>query len=487
MIAAEEVLQLLHTLAAHPVVPPMDRLPADDEALHTLLTELIGGERSRYAAECRRAAAEAGITLEELARRAEFLLACLILPQAGTYYELLGITPNASPEEIRQRWAVLIQRYHPDHLGRSDGWVADQARRLIEAYQTLKNPERRRCYDTALLRERATVTEGRRYWSARHSTRKAQPTRQRWMPLILLMIGLAGFTWVNLGRRSQPLPHAALPPQPKLLDAWQQGLLSPPPARPSSGHREPAAAEKAPDPEPAPMEVSEQSADSTPSWTWQAPPESEGEPSPDMPTHAVAPHEPSWPSVKAKVPRPLAMRDLASSDAVRVARLAPLPPPVAETYSPATESTQLALIPPVTVVRIPPDQAGTGAAPIEDEPLVLIETFRAAYEREDLATLMRLFAASPREGDTVGWEAVQALYARNFATLDQIHYELRRLEALTPATNESQVVRGWFRIRAVRRDDPTRLVDASGPVHWVLRREANALRIAEIHYELSRR
>jgi hypothetical protein len=100
---------------------------------------------------------------------------------------------------------------------------------------------------------------------------------------------------------------------------------------------------------------------------------------------------------------------------------------------------------------------------------------------------MSLFAAAPRERDTVGRSAVQALYARNFATLDQIHYELRRLEVTAPAANESQVVRGWFRIRAVRRDDPSRLVDASGPVHWVLRREANALCIAEIHYELSRR
>jgi hypothetical protein len=122
-----------------------------------------------------------------------------------------------------------------------------------------------------------------------------------------------------------------------------------------------------------------------------------------------------------------------------------------------------------------------------DEPLVLIETFRAAYEREDLGALMRLFAAAPRERDAVGRWAVQALYARNFAALDQIHYELSRLEAMAPAANESQVVHGWFRIRAVRRDDPSRPVDTVGAVRWVLHREASALRIAEIHYELNRR
>jgi hypothetical protein len=82
---------------------------------------------------------------------------------------------------------------------------------------------------------------------------------------------------------------------------------------------------------------------------------------------------------------------------------------------------------------------------------------------------------------------VQGLYARNFESLEQIHYELTRLESPAPATNNALLVRGWFRIRAARRDAPTQRVEATGPVHWVLRREANALRIAEIHYELSGR
>jgi hypothetical protein len=80
---------------------------------------------------------------------------------------------------------------------------------------------------------------------------------------------------------------------------------------------------------------------------------------------------------------------------------------------------------------------------------------------------------------------VRALYARNFDELDQIHYELTRLETMAPASMDSLVVQGWFRIRAIRRDDPSQPVDAAGPVRWVLRREADVLRIAEIHYVLS--
>jgi ketosteroid isomerase-like protein len=509
MIPGEEVLQLLRTLAAHSVVPSMDRLPANDEALHALLAELIGGERSCYAAECRRVAAEAGITVEELAGRAEFLLACLLLPCSDTYYERLGVTPNATLGEIRRRWAALIQRYHPDHLGRSDGWVADQARQLIEAYQTLKDPERRRDYDAALLRERAAVTEGRGHGSAPHSTRIARPMRQRWMPLMLLMIGLAGFTWVYLGGAPQPLPEATLPPPPKLLETRQQALLSSPLARPASLRRGPSAAEKAPDLEPLPMEASEPWPEPTSLWGWQPAPESEGEPSPEMPSYAVAQQDASWAGVRQKIPRRLAAPDVSSSDTPRGVRRGPSP--AAGTRSPTTEparilralrsavvsaalpseetrstTLQAAASPAVTAAQTPRDQAGTGASPLADEPLVLIETFRAAYEREDLGALMRLFTATPRERDVVGRSAVQALYARNFAALDQIHYELNRLEAMAPAANDSQVVHGWFRIRAVRRDDPSRPVDAAGAVRWVLRREANALRIAEIYYELNR-
>ncbi|HEX9843064.1 MAG TPA: DnaJ domain-containing protein, partial [bacterium] len=436
----------------------MNQLPPHDEALHALLVEIAGGERSCYAESLTQVASDAGIRPEELARRAEFLLACLILPQSGTYYELLGVPPHATPEEIRQRWAVLIQRYHPDHLGRSDGWVADQARRLIEAYQTLKDPERRRHYDAALLRERAEVIEERRYGSARHSTRTARPMRQRWMPLILLMVALAGLTWVYLRGTPPSLPLAALPPAPKLLAAGRQGLLSPSQAHPSSGQREPAA-EKAPNPEPAPVEVSEPSPDSTPSATWQAPPAREDAPPIDRPTYAIVQPETLGPSAKGKVHHLVPAPGAPVSGTVRATRRVSLPSPAAETRPPTTEAGQLpealravalpkalpleeAPSPPpqaatmaaVTVTRLPPDQAGAEAAQIDDEPLVLIEAFRAAYEREDLDTLMRLFASAPRERYAVGWAAVQGLYARNFESLEQIHYELTRLESPAPAT-----------------------------------------------------
>jgi ketosteroid isomerase-like protein len=513
MISLEHVDQLLHALAAHPVLPSMDLLPAHDEVLHALLAELAGGEHSRYAEMVSHVATEAGITPEELTRRAKFLLACLILPRGGTYYEMLGVAPSARPEEIRQRWATLIQRYHPDHFDRSDTWISDQARRLIEAYQTLRDSERRRLYDAALACERASVTEQRRQGNPRQLRRKPWP-RRRWVPPLLMGVGLAGFIGVYLWRPPQPLPQAALPPAPKLLEGWQRPALLNPAVFPSSPRSTPLA-EGEPEPEPMPPEMSERS---------QKPAPGSNAPTTDM-SEAQAPQEPPTPTVTqhetlsaiaiATVLPTLTESDGSSLDATPIAQRKSPPDPALEAPPPATEPPQLQKerrsaekpkgslptkvqkvspkvvpTPPAPVVSVEPDRTAGGVvptrvAPSEDDPLSLIETFRAAYERKDLGAMMSLFVSAPREREAVGRSAVRALYARNFDELDQIHYELTRLETMAPASMDSLVVQGWFRIRAIRRDDPSQPVDAAGPVRWVLRREADVLRIAEIHYVLS--
>ncbi len=514
MISPEQVHQLLHTLAAHPVLPSMDRLPANDEVLHALLADLAGGERSRYAEMVGYVATEAGITPQELARRAKFLLACLILPRAGTYYEMLGVAPSARPEEIRQRWATLIQRYHPDYFDRSDGWVSDQARRLIEAYQTLRDPERRRHYDTALACERASVTAQRRQGSLRQLRRKPWP-RRRWVTPIILVVGLAGFSGVYVWYPPQPLPQAALPPAPKLLEGWQRPALLNPAVFPSSPRLTPQA-EGVPEPEPVPPEMPERSQEPAPESDSQTTHMSEAQAPEEMPTLIVTQHETSSAVAITRLLRALTEPDGSSLDATPVAPRKSPPRPAVDAPPPATEPPQFqkerrptakiegslaqkvatvsprgVSTPPAPVVSIEPDRTAgrvvpARVAPSEDDPLSLIETFRAAYERKDLGAMMRLFVSAPREREAVGRSAVQALYARNFDGLDQIHYELTRLETMAPASIDSLVVQGWFRIRAIRRDNPSQLVDAAGPVRWVLRREADGLRIAEIHYVLSR-
>lgn len=62
------------------------------------------------------------------------------------YYELLGVARDASPEEIKKAYRKQAMRYHPD---RNNGSPEAEARfkELAEAYEVLKDPDRRARYD----------------------------------------------------------------------------------------------------------------------------------------------------------------------------------------------------------------------------------------------------------------------------------------------------------------------------------------------------
>jgi ketosteroid isomerase-like protein len=121
------------------------------------------------------------------------------------------------------------------------------------------------------------------------------------------------------------------------------------------------------------------------------------------------------------------------------------------------------------------------------ETLALIESFRAAYERKDLAAVMALFGAEARDRNVAGRQAVEQLYVRNFAALDGIRYDLVQLGLKAPAGNGDLVVEGRFRIRATLLTGKPRPMDVAGPIRWLVRREGGTLRIVGIEYEASAR
>lgn len=62
------------------------------------------------------------------------------------YYEILGVSRTASQEEIRKAFRKLAKEYHPD-VNREAG-SGEKYREINEAYEVLKDPEKRKKYDT---------------------------------------------------------------------------------------------------------------------------------------------------------------------------------------------------------------------------------------------------------------------------------------------------------------------------------------------------
>ena len=63
------------------------------------------------------------------------------------YYQILGISKNASDAEMKKAYRKLAMKYHPDH-SKGDKHAEEMFKKVSEAYAVLSDKEKRQQYDT---------------------------------------------------------------------------------------------------------------------------------------------------------------------------------------------------------------------------------------------------------------------------------------------------------------------------------------------------
>ena len=118
------------------------------------------------------------------------------------FYEILEVSPNASPEVIKVAYKSLMQRYHPDR--NPDSQAAARAVRIAQAHEVLSDAIKRAAYDNELRLKQVSLITSQEYVRdmVQRSTAKEKPDESflsLW--LVVVTIVLAGWLFLSVFKK----------------------------------------------------------------------------------------------------------------------------------------------------------------------------------------------------------------------------------------------------------------------------------------------
>jgi len=411
-------LRLIAALAHGDPVPDTSAICPERNELVALLAEISKGERSEFLPQIAQVAQHRGIPPQEIASRSGFLLACLDMPGDEDPYRILGVTPSATPQEIRNAWVARLSLYHPDRHPANGDWFTRQAARLNEAYHTLKDPGRRQAYD-----------ERRRHQAPawlRHSPNS--PLRRSRLPRIPLV--LSG----QMRRRLPTLLTGGAVVTAGLIVVFL--FLARPAFRPEATPLSPAN---------TPGSVEEGSsaggliADSQRS-AGPLPPKQEKERVGQLPSRVMP---------ARRIQHDVQRVSDASGNEITLAQA--LPPLLTE-------------------------PKGLDRQEID----ALLDEYVDAYEKGDVDRLMATFSPKVREKGTLDYQAIRSLYAKGFAGREQIIYRVKNVDV--QIKGDLATVTAQYLISARNASQSQRGVTVTGRIEWKIQREGDKPKIIAINY-----
>jgi curved DNA-binding protein CbpA len=451
-----------------------------------------------------------GISREYVSGHVRNILYQLHFNRENDHYLTLALPHTASEVQINKRWKDLMLIYHPDRNPGDE--AAESAKRINEAYNTLKHPDSRKDYDRRLLKTMDVHGRGRpmrRYHSADPADyRVLSPAMRRAITKLIIpfcvLIAGSVLLMIFFQNRPQGLQSGETDDHlEKLADthggiqvASQTGVrpekpdapLTTPDDKKASAQPEKITAGKSDTAQPSQAEGLKNmlsrkqtgaSGDRQTALQAGAAAGKDIQPSSnaERKMNRIDEEPVNLQEKGPQTPKNDLQNDLQAGTAEK------------ETgkIGPRQTSDTASLRGPAIKKQGPlSEREGPGSsqsprderADLENEVYLFIAQYMSAYEQGDIDKFMDFFSKSAVENDNLPYQWIRDSYQRNFKS-GRYRYTFKNMEV--QKRDDGIVVKGSYVINKLTGDDKVNVT--SGNIRWTLSREKGTLKIVKLEYD----